>query len=88
MKNDDKECAETIERSINTMSISPKQVAKELATMHPTLQQTFMNIAVQFIREMSQKTYADGRNEASVELAKKIMANLDYEDKEGLLPFI
>ncbi len=70
------------------MGIDHKKVARHLANDHPTLQQTFMNIAVQFIREMSTKTYVDLRNQYSVKLAKKIMDNLEYEDKEGILPLI
>lgn len=80
--------AREISNLINVMGIDHKKVARHLANDHPTLQQTFMNIAVQFIREMSTKTYVDLRNQYSVKLAKKIMDNLEYEDKEGILPLI
>ena len=80
--------ARKISDAINTFGLREKQIAKLLANEHPTLQQNFMNIATAFIIEMSRKIYADGRNQASVDKAKRIVAGMEYEDIEGQCPFI
>ena len=80
--------AQKISDAINTFGLHEKEVAKILANKHPTLQQNFMNIATAFILEMSKKKYADGRNQASVEKAKRIVSKIKYEDMEGQCPFI
>ena len=83
-----KQIALKISNAINTFGLREKEVAKILANEHPTLQQNFMNIATAFIVEMSKKNYADGRNKASVEKAKRIISIMTREDKEGQCPFI
>jgi len=80
--------AQQISDAINHYGLHEKEVAKILTNQHPTLQQNFMNIATAFIVEMSKKTYADGRNRASVDKAKRIVSNMTYEDQEGQCPFI
>jgi hypothetical protein len=82
------ETAKKILSAINVMGLNEKEIAESIANDHPTLQQTFMNICIGFINAESKKTYADGRNQATVDLAKKIVSHLDYEDVEGRLPFI
>ena len=62
-----------------------EKLAKERATDHPTLQQSFMRMVCLFIHEMAQKKYFDDRNKGSVALAKE----LDPIIKEkGYLPCI
>lgn len=63
---------EALSDMINDFGFSEKDTAKFMANEHPTLQQTFMRLACKFIGEMADKTYTDGRNEASVNLARKI----------------
>ena len=48
-------------------------VADKFAKEHPTNQQSFMRLCMKFIKKMSEKKYWDGRNEASVKTAQKIM---------------
>lgn len=62
---------------VNNFGFPDDEIAKKMATDHPTLQQSFMRLCLKFIKEMSEKTYYDGRNKASVEKAKKIMEALD-----------
>jgi hypothetical protein len=49
------------------------------------LQQTYMRHCLKFIELMSKKEYTDGRNEASVNLAKTIM---DCVKDDVYLPMI
>jgi hypothetical protein len=48
-------------------------LAEAMVNDHPTLQQGKMRLVVAFIREMAKIQYTDARNEASVELAKKLV---------------
>jgi len=82
------EIAQKISDAMNTFGLREKEVAKILANEHPTLQQNFMNIATAFIVEMSKKNYANGRNQCSVDKAKRIVSKMEYEDQEGQCPFI
>jgi hypothetical protein len=47
-----------------------------------------MGLCKAYIVEMSKKTYTDARNQCAVDFAKKVVANLEYSDKEGAFPFI
>lgn len=78
--------ARNISDIINDCSLDEAYIAKKLANEHPTLQQNFMRICRNFIKMMAEKTYYDGRNEASVEMAKKIVEN--WEENEPSLPFV
>ena len=78
--------ARNISDIINDCLLDEAYVAKRLADEHPTLQQNFMRICRNFIKMMAEKTYYDGRNEASVEMAKKIVEN--WEENEPSLPFV
>jgi len=70
----------TIDNLINNMGFETDMVAKKLAKTHPTLQQKFMGLAMAFIKEEAEEAYPDGRNEKTVEVAKKIKENLDEGD--------
>ncbi len=61
-----------------------KECAKVLAKDHRSLQQMTMRLFMAFVEEMAVNS-SDGRNEASVTLAKAIMA---LPDKVKALPFI
>lgn len=63
----------------NFGSITP--VAEAIARTHPTLQQSFMRLAFEFIKIQSAKTNYDLRNEASVKLSKIILDAVPYEDQ-------
>lgn len=68
-----REFAETFSRFANRLGRCNKGAVKALANDHPTLQQNVMRFFLEFCQEMAQKPYSDARNEASVELAKKIV---------------
>lgn len=70
---------------VNDFGFNYKGVAKAMANDHCTLQQSFMRLCFEFIRQMSEKKYFDGRNEASVKLAKQIVESLG---EEQYLPFV
>ena len=79
-----KEFTETVSQFMNTMNKGRTKKAIELMLRdHPTLQQGMIRFIMLYIQGMSEKERFDGRNEASVTLAKKIM---EIEDR--FLPFI
>ena len=68
---------------VNSYGFDRETFAKTICKGHRTLQQSVMRLFIEMIREMSKNSY-DDRNEASVELAKRIM-----EIADGFpLPFI
>ena len=56
------------------------ELVDELATIHPTLQQTFTSLCVKWLQKLAQMKNYDGRNEASVKLAKKFLEAVNEED--------
>ena len=71
-----------VEKMVNDFGFQDEELAKSMANDHPTLQQSFMRMVVQFIEKMADKPYYDGRNEASVKLAKKLKPII--EENRGL----
>ena len=71
-----------VEKMVNDFGFQDEELAKSMANEHPTLQQSFMRMVVQFIEKMADKSYYDGRNEASVKLAKKLKPII--EENRGL----
>ncbi len=65
--------ADVIDGFVNDFGFADDLVAETMANNHPTLQQSFMRLCLKFIKKMSEKKYWDGRNEASVKTAQKIM---------------
>lgn len=68
-----------ISDSLNCMGIDYKRIGLNLAHDHPTLQQNFMRLIVNFIEAESRNEYVDPRNEGTVELCKKFQAVIDQE---------
>lgn len=56
-----------------------------MLTGHRTLQQSFMRLIMNWLKALSEQEYYDGRNEASVKLAKRIM---DAVGDDYCLPYI
>ena len=85
----EKKAVNQILQSINTFA-DFKKIAKLIANDHPTLQQSFMRLAMEFIRIESDKTenQYDLRNEATIKLCQLIKEKLPYEDFNGRLPLI
>lgn len=71
-----------VEKMVNDFGFEDEELAKSMANDHPTLQQSFMRMVVKFIEKMADKSYYDGRNEASVKLAKKLKPII--EENRGL----
>lgn len=69
-------------KMINDFGFEDEELAKAMATEHPTLQQNFMRMVTMFIEKMADKTYYDDRNKASVLLAKKLKPII--EENRGL----
>lgn len=69
------ELAEEMSRFVNTFSAEErmKELANELANDHRTLQQNHFRLAMIIIERWAKKEYTDGRNEASVKMAKVFM---------------
>ena len=72
--------AQQIIDAINNFS-SVKSVAQEIANAHPTLQQSFMRLCLEYIKIQSEKKSYDLRNQATVELCQKILKEIPYEDQ-------
>lgn len=78
--------ADAIDGFVNDFGFADELVAETMANNHPTLQQSFMRLCIKFIKKMSEKKYWDGRNEASVKTAQKIMET--FGDKPIGLPCV
>jgi hypothetical protein len=72
------EMAGAMERLVNIMGRGDEIEAfvAKMAQNHPTLQQAFMRLCLDFVRAMAEKTYSDARNEASVRIARDIVSQL------------
>lgn len=73
-----------VDDMVNDMDFKYKELADKMANNHPTLQQSFMRMCAYFIKKMSEKSYYDDRNKASVEYAKSVIGNVGDE----YFPFI
>lgn len=66
-----------IEDILNCMTLDEELIGHYLAGgAHPTIQQGFMRLVKGFIEAEAEKPFFDDRNEATVALAKEIMANV------------
>jgi hypothetical protein len=71
---DQAETAKAVSDFVNRHgSAAMRNVAEIMANDHPTLQQGVMRLFVQYVNVMATKEYTDARNEASVNLAKKLV---------------
>lgn len=79
------EFAQVVSTFVNGSSRDARKfAAKKMARDHRTLQQNTMGLFMMFVEEMANNT-SDLRNEASVELAKAIMA---LPDQTRILPYV
>lgn len=85
MNEDTEKLAEDLTRAINCMGQTETQeLARHMASIHRTLQQAFMReFVVPFLETMAENR-TDLRNEASVEMAKKMIE----VTKECYLPYV
>lgn len=84
---DGEEFARTFSNFVNDMRRGPKKVALEkMMREHRTLQQNMMRFFLMFVEMMAEQQMFDMRNEASVKLAKSILANVPEQDRQ--LPYV
>lgn len=78
--------AEMVEEMLNDFSFSPKDFCKCFERIaHRTMQQSFTRLCIEWLKTCASDDYHyDGRNEASHEVAKKLMTN----EEDINLPFI
>lgn len=84
-----KAAADEVMNVVNDMMFDPKLFAEKLAENHRTLQQGFTRIVVawiEYLAELKDGQY-DGRNDASVRLAKAIVATPEWGSRK-YLPYI
>ena len=72
-KQENEEFFRLFSKHVNRMGRNDDSVVKAMANDHRTLQQNYMRFFMAFCKEMAKQEYSDLRNEASVELAKKIL---------------
>jgi|TARA_R110000737_G_C14294568_1_gene434782 hypothetical protein len=61
------------------------EAVQDMLYDHRTLQQSMMGFFMKFVEGMAKSENFDGRNEASVELAKSIM---EIDESVRILPFV
>lgn len=76
--------ADVVDDMVNDCGFRDDALAERMANNHPTLQQSFMRMCAKFIGKMAAKTYADARNQSSVDFAKEVVEKVG--DKH--FPFI
>ncbi len=80
--------ADKILDEVNAFGLNEKDVAKEIANAHRTLQQNAMRLIMTILRALAEnydKGFYDARNEATVKMARKMVEAVEGEDG---LPFI
>lgn len=83
---DGKELAKTVAYAINSYNFDNKDFCEQMHREHRTLQQNFMRLIREYLKSTAETEYYDGRNEASVMFARKVMESVDPDDMK--LPFI
>ena len=73
---------EQISDAINTLTLNPKELSEYLAHDHKTLQQNFMDICIEFIKECAKEEHSyDDRNIVAHFTAQLLLAPvLDLEN--------
>jgi hypothetical protein len=79
------DAAQVISAIVNVAGLDHRKIAQLMARDHPTLQESKMRVVVSFIEEMA-KVQSDGRNEAAVQFAQKVMSSTDARDRA--MPYI
>ena len=80
----DIEAAKYISDYVNCFGGNDKAFAQELASDHPTLQQSATRLAFAFLREMAAKDPWDGRNKLAINAAKIAINAVDEARASGL----
>lgn len=77
MKIKEHELADHIAREVNSMGFDYQEFTVKMKCEHRTLQQNFTRLCLHWIHDLAMKENFDLRNQASVEVAKKIESHLD-----------
>lgn len=82
-----KELARTVSNSLNCFGFDSRAFCEQMKQEHRTLQQNFTRLCVAWLETLAnmEEWEFDGRNEASVTMARHIMESLDGKTE---LPFI
>lgn len=90
MKTKEEEFAEVASNAVNPMGFSPERFAEAMGRQHRTLQQNFTKICLAWIMHLASRreNQYDLRNEASVKVAKKILAGEIKDQYDLHLPLI
>lgn len=84
-----KEQAQSFINSVNSGHFDAKAFAYTMANTHRTLQQSEMRLVIEFLKAMASHEYSDARNEASVNLAKRlVIAMEELPESERYLPYV
>lgn len=81
-----KEAQSKVADAINHMGLDIDQVARLYMTEHRTGQQTFMRVAWRIIQEFAKQDHWDGRNEATIKLAKFLVNEVEESGINDALP--
>lgn len=81
-----KELAEVTANAINNLTFSDEDFCDEMHKEHRTLQQSFMRLALEYIKTTAEQENYDERNRASVEAARKLAKVI--EEEHLALPYI
>ena len=85
MKIEVEKVSKVLEGYLNRFGHPEKDLVKEIEIWHPTLQQSFTRLCVSWFLRMAENDFRyDGRNEASVKLARELYPTL----KKAYLPLV
>ena len=84
-----KKYAEDVSRFLNDFSFNPKKFCDAMNMEHRTLQQSFTKLCAAWIYHCASDEYAtDGRNEASHEVARRMVKDFAGENPADYLPMV
>lgn len=83
-----KELAENISDFVNVMSRDNSEFINAMAMEHPTLQQAFTRLCIQWLEHMAslRDHEIDARNKASRDMARALIESLDVQGIYGDTP--
>ena len=79
-----RELAKNITSELNSFGFNYEAFFSQMNCEHRTLQQSFTRLCMRWFEHLASVEHFDGRNEASVMLARKIME----ENKDWCLPMV
>lgn len=77
--------AQQVSKGINKMAFDEQAFCEAMGREHRTLQQSFTRVCFEWIKYNAKTTHMDMRNEAGVNMCKKIVETFEHQMN---LPFI